>query len=151
MLQICCNMLRAICIHVSSLVRNIGRIFRKVLQFLFYNSVLLMINRLCGLVARVPGYRCRGPGFDSWWYHIFRKVVGLEQGLISLVWVQLRSCMEENREYSRRDPLHWPRDTLHPQKVGTNFADKRRLLGGIVHLQAKATKFNFLLMITETE
>jgi hypothetical protein len=29
----------------------------------------------------------------------------------------------------RRDPLRWPRDTLYPQKVGTNFADKRRSLG----------------------
>jgi hypothetical protein len=26
---------------------------------------------LCGLVVRVPGYRSRGPGFDSWRYHIF--------------------------------------------------------------------------------
>jgi hypothetical protein len=29
----------------------------------------------------------------------------------------------------RRDPLRWPRNTLYPQKVGTNFADKRRQLG----------------------
>jgi hypothetical protein len=27
------------------------------------------------------------------------------------------------------NPLHWPHDTLCPQKVGTNFADKRRSLG----------------------
>jgi hypothetical protein len=27
-----------------------------------------------------------------------------------------------------RDPLCWPRGTLHPQKVGTNFGDKRRSL-----------------------
>jgi hypothetical protein len=25
---------------------------------------------------------------------------------------------------------HWPRGTLYPQNVGTNFADKRRSLGG---------------------
>jgi hypothetical protein len=25
---------------------------------------------------------------------------------------------------NRKDPLRWPRYTLYPQKVGTNFADK---------------------------
>jgi hypothetical protein len=33
-----------------------------------------------------------------------------------------------NREYSRRDPLRWPRDTPLSKKVGTNFADKVRSL-----------------------
>jgi hypothetical protein len=28
-------------------------------------------DRLCGLVVRVPGYRSRGPGFDSQRYQIF--------------------------------------------------------------------------------
>jgi hypothetical protein len=28
-------------------------------------------GRLCGLVVRVPGYRSRGPGFDSRLYQIF--------------------------------------------------------------------------------
>jgi hypothetical protein len=36
---------------------------------------------------------------------------------------------QENRINDRRDPLRWPRDTLYPQKVGTNFASKRRSLG----------------------
>jgi hypothetical protein len=36
-------------------------------------------------VVRVPGYRSRGPGFDSQRYQIFREVVGLEQGSLSLV------------------------------------------------------------------
>jgi hypothetical protein len=30
-----------------------------------------IINCLCGLVVRVPGYRSRGPGFNSWRYQIF--------------------------------------------------------------------------------
>jgi hypothetical protein len=62
--------------------------------------------------------------------------VGLERGQLSLV-----STTEEllgrnssgsglqSREYGRRDSSHWPRGTLYPQKVGTNFADKRRSLG----------------------
>jgi hypothetical protein len=36
---------------------------------------------------RVPGYKSRGPGFDSQRYQIFREVVGLEQGLLSLVMI----------------------------------------------------------------
>jgi hypothetical protein len=29
----------------------------------------------------------------------------------------------------RGDSLRWPRNTLYPQKVDTNFVDKRRSLG----------------------
>jgi hypothetical protein len=43
------------------------------------------MDRLCGLVVRVPGYRSRGPGFDSRRYQIFWEVVGLERGPLSLV------------------------------------------------------------------
>jgi hypothetical protein len=32
----------------------------------------------------------------------------------------------ESQEYGRKDLSRWPRGTLYPQKVGTNFADKRR-------------------------
>jgi hypothetical protein len=35
----------------------------------------------------------------------------------------------QNREYGNGGPLHWPRDTLKPQNVGTNFADQRWSLG----------------------
>jgi hypothetical protein len=61
-------------------------------------------------VVRVPGYRFRGPGFDSRALQK-RKVVALERGAISLV-----STTEEllgrnssgsgleNRAYGRRDP-----------------------------------------------
>jgi hypothetical protein len=62
--------------------------------------------------------------------------VGLEQGPLSLVrtieelleWKSSGSGLE-NRINGRGDPLRWPRDTLYPQKVGTNLADKRRSLG----------------------
>jgi hypothetical protein len=40
----------------------------------------LMNDRHCGLVVRVPGYRSRGPRFDSRRYQIFWEVVGLERG-----------------------------------------------------------------------
>jgi hypothetical protein len=45
-------------------------------------------------MVRVPGYRSRGPGFDSQRYQIFWEVVGLERGLLSLV-----SIIEELLEW----------------------------------------------------
>jgi hypothetical protein len=44
-----------------------------------------MIDRLCGVVVRAPGYTSGGPGFDSLRYQIFWEVVGLERGPLSLV------------------------------------------------------------------
>jgi hypothetical protein len=87
-------------------------------------QTLLVAGPPCGLVVRVPGYRSRCPGFDSGRYQIFREVVGLERGSLSLV-----STIEEllgrnngvsgleNREYGHGNPLFWPRDTLYPQKL----------------------------------
>jgi hypothetical protein len=45
----------------------------------------ILLDRLPGLVVRVPGYRSRGSGFNSWRYQIFSEVVGLERGPLSLV------------------------------------------------------------------
>jgi hypothetical protein len=81
-------------------------------------------DRLCGVVFIVPGYRSRGPGFDSRRYQIFWEVVGLERGPLSLV-SKIEELFEwkisgfglENREYGRGDPLRWPRGTLYPQKL----------------------------------
>jgi hypothetical protein len=66
---------------------------------------------MCGLVVRVPGYRSRGPGFGYRRYQIFREVVGLERGPLSLVStieellekIVSGSCLEI-REYGSRDP-----------------------------------------------
>jgi hypothetical protein len=43
------------------------------------------LDRLCGLVVRVSGYRYRGLGFDPRRYQIFWVVVGLERSSLSLV------------------------------------------------------------------
>jgi hypothetical protein len=65
-----------------------------------------------------------------------KKVVGLERGPLSLV-----STTEEllgrnssgsgleSPGYGSRDSSRWPRGILYPQKVGTNFADRRWSLG----------------------
>jgi hypothetical protein len=80
--------------------------------------------------------RIHRSGFDSRRYQIFWEVVGLERGPLSLVSTfeellerkSSGSCLE-SREYGRRDPSSWPRDTPLSLKVGTNFTDKRRSLG----------------------
>jgi hypothetical protein len=68
-----------------------------------------VIDRLCGLVVRVPDYRSGGPEFD--FRHYKKKVVRLERGPLSLVSTieellerKSSGCGLENREYGRRDP-----------------------------------------------
>jgi hypothetical protein len=105
-------------------------------------------DRLCSLVVRVPGYKSRGPGFDSLCYQIFGEIVGLERGSFSLVSTTEEllgkkssgSC-PENREYGRRDPLRWPRDTLYPQTLALTSATSSGRSVGIVRPRTKATEF----------
>jgi hypothetical protein len=82
------------------------------------------IDRLCGLVVRVPSYRSRCPGFDSRRYQIFWKVVGLERGPLSLVRIteellewKSSGSGQENRINGRGDPLRWPPNTLYSQEL----------------------------------
>jgi hypothetical protein len=52
---------------------------------MFIFTYINKLNRLCGLVVRVSGYRSRDPGFDSQRYEIFLEVMDLEWGLLSLM------------------------------------------------------------------
>ena len=69
-------------------------------------AVVVVVDRLCGLVVRVSGYRYRGPGFDPRRYQIFWAVVGLERGPLSLVrsiaelleWKKVAAPGLENRD-----------------------------------------------------
>ena len=54
-------------------------------DFFYFILLLFLVDRLCGLVVRVSGYRYRGLGFDSRRYQIFWVVVGLKRGPLSLV------------------------------------------------------------------
>jgi hypothetical protein len=71
-------------------------------------------------------------GFYSRRYQIFWKVVGLEQGPLSLVSTigellgrNGSGSGLESRQYGR-NPLRWPRNTHLSGKVVTNFANNRR-------------------------
>jgi hypothetical protein len=102
------------------------------------------MDRLCGLVVRVPGYRFRAPGFDSRRYQIFWEVVGLERGPLSLVSYlngKVAAPGLENRDYGRGGPLRWPHDTLYQLKLAlTSSAGCGRLVD-IVRLRTKTTEF----------
>jgi hypothetical protein len=103
-------------------------------------------------VVRVPGYRFRGPGFDFQRYQIFREVVGLERGPLSLV-STIEKLLEgkgsdsglESRECGRRDPSRWPRGNLYPQKLSLTSPTSGGRSVGIVRSRTKATKFSLVL------
>jgi hypothetical protein len=74
--------------------------------------------------------------------------VGLERGprsLMSTIEVLLgRNSSEsglENPEYSRWDPLRWPRDTLYQPKLALTSPTGDGRSVGIVRLRTKATEF----------
>jgi hypothetical protein len=105
-------------------------------------------DRLCGLVARVPGYRLqiqRSRVF-SLRCQIFWEVVVLERGPLSLVsTVKLlgrnsSGSSQESREYGRGDALRWPRVTLYPQKLAPTSSTSGGRSVGIVRSRTKATK-----------
>jgi hypothetical protein len=114
----------------------------------FYIWNIHRLDSLCGLVVRVPGYRSRGPGFDSQRWQIFWEVIGLESSPLSL-----QSTPEEllggnssgsglrNRKYGRGDPMCWPRDTLYPQKLALTSLTSSGCSVGIVCSRTKVTEF----------
>jgi hypothetical protein len=83
-------------------------------------------------------------------FWIFWEVVGLERVPLSLV-----NTIEEllgrnnsgsgleNREYGRVDLLHWPHDTVYPQKLALTSPTSDSRSVGIVRLWTKATEFFF--------
>jgi hypothetical protein len=79
--------------------------------------------------------------------------VGLERGTLSLV-STIEELLERNssgrglesREYGRRDPLCWPRDTLYPQKLALTLPTSGGRSVGIVRSRTKATEFSLVLV-----
>jgi hypothetical protein len=111
-------------------------------------SYLYVIDRLCGLVVRVPGYKSNGLGFDSRHYQIFWVVVGLERDPLSLL-STIEELLErkssdsglEIREYDRREPLCWPYNTLYPQNLTLTLSTSGCCSVGIVRPLTKTTEF----------
>jgi hypothetical protein len=104
--------------------------------------LLVAVRPPCGLVIRVPGYRCRGSGFDSRRYEIFWEVVGLERSPLSLVRIieellewKSSGPVQENRFNGCGNPLRWPRDTLYPQKLALSSPTSGGRLVGVVRLR----------------
>ena len=86
--------IRIIHTHVSSVVTiypaakraySTSRISGMISAMEFMIGRMCQPDRLCGLVVKLSGYRYRGLGFDSRRNQIFRVVVGLERGPLSLV------------------------------------------------------------------
>jgi hypothetical protein len=95
------------------------------------------VDRLCGLVVRVSGYRARGTSSIPGTTRFSFGAVGLERGPLSLVStteelleIKNSGSSLENREYCRRDASLRLHDTPLSAKLRTKFADKRRSLGG---------------------
>jgi hypothetical protein len=108
----------------------------------------ICIYHLYGLVVRVPGYRHRGPGFDSRHY---KKVVGLERSPLSLV-STIEELLGRNSsgsgleiwEYGHRESSRWPRGTLYRQNLALTSLTNGGLSVGIVRLRTEAIEFFFL-------
>jgi hypothetical protein len=76
--------------------------------------------------------------------------VGLEWGPLSLVSIieeilewKSRGSGQENRINGRGDPLHWPRDTLYPQKLALTSPTSGDSSAGIVRLRTKGHGVQF--------
>jgi hypothetical protein len=112
------------------------------------------IDRLRGLVVRVPGWRSRGPGSILSATRFSEKY---ESGTGSTQprWAQLRSYLDgkssrsglESREYGSRNPSRWPRDTLCPQKLELTSPTSGGRSVGIVRSRTEATELKLGLFI----
>jgi hypothetical protein len=87
---------------------------------------------------------------DSRSYEIFWEAVGLDRAPLSLMSV-IEELLErkisgfglESREYGRRDPSRWPRDTLYPQNLALTSARIGVCSVGVVGSQTQAMEFSF--------
>jgi hypothetical protein len=91
-------------------------------------------------------------GFDFRSYQIFRKVLGLERGPLSLVstsegplGIESSGSGLEYWDYVRRDPSHWLRGTLYLQKFALTSSTSSCHSVDIVRSWTQATEFSLVL------
>jgi hypothetical protein len=114
-------------------------------------SVYNIEDRLCGLVARVRGYRSGGPGSIPATTRKKSSGSGTRstqprEYKWGATWQKRSGSCLENREYGRRDPSRWPRGTLNPQKFAIISPTSGGRTVGVVRSQTQATKLVGLLM-----
>jgi hypothetical protein len=87
--------------------------------------------------------------FDSRRYQIFRKVVGLERGLLSLAdttdeLFRRKSSGSglKNSEYCHRDPFCWPGNNLYPQKLALASQTSGGRSVCVIRSRSEATEFD---------
>jgi hypothetical protein len=80
-----CTLLTIVVASVSFYYYCIFYVYMLLLASTIIASITFIMDRLCGLVVRVSGYRYKGLGFDPRRYQIFWVVVGPERGPLSLV------------------------------------------------------------------
>jgi hypothetical protein len=110
------------------------------------------MDRLCGLVVRVPGYRSKGPGSISVAIIFICKVVGLEQGPLSVVstteeLLERKSSDSglEIRDYGRRGSAALTtRHPSNPEKLVLTSPTSGGLSLGTVRSRTQATEFFIL-------
>jgi hypothetical protein len=113
-------------------------LFKSVYYSIYY------IDRLCGLVVRVLGYRSGGPGSIPGTTRKKKSGTGstqLHEYNWGATWQKSSGFCLENREYGRRDPSCWPRGTLYPQKLAVTSPTSGGRSVGIVHLRTQTMEF----------
>jgi hypothetical protein len=123
---------------LNFLTQNVEQLIQSKLFFELWLQVFRM--PLWCSHPRVPGYRSRDPGINSQCYQIFWEVVRLEQGPLKpheynwgATWIEINGC---------EDSLHWPHDTLYPQKLTLTSPTSGSRSVSIVRLRTKATEFS---------
>jgi hypothetical protein len=93
-------------------------------------------------------------GFNFRRCQIFREVVVLERGPLSLVSTTEELLGRNNsfsgleiREYGRGDPFHWSLDTLYPQKLTLTSPTSCGRSIGILRSWTNATEFFYVVKI----
>jgi hypothetical protein len=115
----------------------------------------LYVDRLYGLVVRVPGYLSRGLGFDYRRYQIFWEVMGLERGPLSLVsitdelleWKSSGSGSRKSRLTAVGIRCADHVTPICPQKFSVSSPTNGGRSVGIFRLRTKVTEFRSICQL----